>query len=51
MMDMLLEHDEAVDAAYLTVIDARRDQQVRLDDARGISVGFRVIERTSAAVG
>ena len=88
MMDMLLEYDEAVDAAYLTVSDARWDHQVRLDDARGInhaadgsvvgieilsprrkgvlldglpfpadvsrvvrSVGFRVIERSSASVG
>jgi uncharacterized protein YuzE len=85
---MLLEYDEAVDAAYLTVSDVRWDHQVRLDDARGInyaadgsvvgiellsprrkgvlldglpfpadvarvarSVGFRVIERSSASVG
>lgn len=37
MMDMLLEYDEAVDAAYLTLSDARWDHQVRLDDARGIN--------------
>lgn len=34
---MLLEYDEAVDAAYLTVTDARWDHQVRLDDARGVN--------------
>ena len=85
---MRLEYDEAVDAAYLTLSDARWDHQVRLDDARGInyapdgsvvgieilsprrrgvlldglpfpadvarvvrSVGFRIIERSSAPVG
>ncbi len=37
MKNLLLEYDESVDAAYLTVSDepwARRD---RLDDARGIN--------------
>lgn len=37
MTDMLLEYDESVDAAYLTVSDAPWDHQVRLDDARGIN--------------
>ncbi len=36
-MDLLIEYDEAVDAAYLTVSDAPWDFQVRLDDARGIN--------------
>lgn len=36
-MDLLLEYDESVDAAYLTVKDAEWDHQVRLDDARGIN--------------
>ena len=36
-MDMLLEYGEAVDAAYLTLSDARWDHQVPLDDARGIN--------------
>ena len=36
MTDMLIEYDESVDAAYLTVSDAAWDHQVRLDDARGI---------------
>ncbi|MEI7743304.1 MAG: DUF2283 domain-containing protein [Chloroflexota bacterium] len=34
---MLLEYDEAVDAAYLRISDAPWDHQVRLDDARGIN--------------
>ena len=34
---MLLEYDESVDAAYLTLNDAAWDHQVRLDDARGIN--------------
>ncbi|MEW6225719.1 MAG: DUF2283 domain-containing protein [Chloroflexota bacterium] len=34
---MLLEYDESVDAAYLTLSDAAWDHQVRLDDARGIN--------------
>ena len=34
---MLLEYDESVDAAYLTLGDAAWDHQVRLDDARGIN--------------
>jgi uncharacterized protein YuzE len=37
MIEMLLEYDEAVDAAYLTMSDAPWDHQVRLDDARGIN--------------
>ena len=37
MIDMLLEYDESVDAAYLTMSDAPWDHQVRLDDARGIN--------------
>jgi len=34
---MLLEYDEAVDAAYLSMSEAPWDQRVRLDDARGIN--------------
>ncbi len=34
--DLLLEYDESVDAAYITVKEADRDHRVRLDDARGI---------------
>jgi uncharacterized protein YuzE len=34
--DVLLEYDESVDAAYITVKEADWDHQVRLDDARGI---------------
>ena len=37
MIEMLLEYDEAVDAAYLTLSDAPWDHHVRLDDARGIN--------------
>jgi hypothetical protein len=37
LIEMLLECDEAVDAAYLTMSDAPWDHQVRLDDARGIN--------------
>ena len=37
MIDMLLEYDESVDAAYLTVSDAAWHHQVRLDDARGVN--------------
>ena len=37
MTDLLLEYDEGVDAAYLTVSDEPWDHQVRLDDARGIN--------------
>jgi uncharacterized protein YuzE len=33
---LLLEYDESVDAAYITVREAEWDHQVRLDDARGI---------------
>ena len=36
-IEMLLEYDESVDAAYLTLTDAAWDHQVRLDDARGIN--------------
>ncbi len=34
--NLLLEYDESVDAAYLTVADKPWDHQVRLDDSRGI---------------
>lgn len=37
MTDILLEYDESVDAAYLTLSDAAWDHQVRLDDARGVN--------------
>ena len=37
MTVLLLEYDESVDAAYLTVNDEPWDDQVRLDDARGIN--------------
>jgi uncharacterized protein YuzE len=37
MTALLLEYDESVDAAYLTVSDRAWDRQVRLDDARGIN--------------
>jgi uncharacterized protein YuzE len=37
MTGLLLEYDESVDAAYLTVSDDPWDHQVRLDDARGIN--------------
>lgn len=37
MTDLLLEYDESVDAAYLTVSDAPWDHQVRLDDARAVN--------------
>jgi uncharacterized protein YuzE len=37
MMEMLIEYDEAVDAAYLTVSDEPWDHQIRLDDARGVN--------------
>lgn len=37
MMDMLLEYDESVDAAYLRVSDSDWDHQDRLDDARGVN--------------
>jgi uncharacterized protein YuzE len=36
-MDLLLEYDASVDAAYLTVSDEAWDHQVRLDDLRGIN--------------
>jgi uncharacterized protein YuzE len=34
--NLLLEYDESVDAAYITVGEADWDHQVRLDDARGV---------------
>jgi uncharacterized protein YuzE len=37
MTDLLLEYDESVDAAYLTVSDAPWNHQVRLDDARAVN--------------
>ena len=37
MTHLLLEYDESVDAAYLTVSDAPWERQVRLDDARGVN--------------
>lgn len=37
MTHLLLEYDESVDAAYLTVNDDAWHHQVRLDDARGIN--------------
>ena len=37
MKNLLLEYDESVDAAYITVSDADWDHQVRLDDSRGIN--------------
>lgn len=36
-MDLLLEYDESVDAAYLTVSDADLHHRESLDDARGVS--------------
>lgn len=37
MTHLLLEYDEAVDAAYLQVSDAAWHRQERLDDARGVN--------------
>lgn len=37
MKNLLLEYDESVDAAYLTVSDDNWARQERLDDARGIN--------------
>lgn len=37
MTELLLEYDEAVDAAYLTLSDEPWHHRVRLDDARGIN--------------
>jgi uncharacterized protein YuzE len=34
--NLLLEYDESVDAAYITVKEADWDHRLRLDDARGI---------------
>lgn len=37
MIDLLLEYDESVDAAYLIAHDARWYHQDRLDDSRGVN--------------
>ncbi len=37
MVDLLLEYDESVDAAYLIAHDGHWDHQDRLDDARGVN--------------
>ncbi len=37
MTHLLLEYDESVDAAYLTVSDEPWARQERLDDARGVN--------------
>ena len=37
MIDLMLEYDASVDAAYLRVSDDEWDHQVRLDDLRGIN--------------
>ena len=37
MTHLLLEYDESVDAAYLTVSDEPWARRVKLDDARGIN--------------
>lgn len=37
MTHLLLEYDESVDAAYLTVTDEPWARQVRLDDSRGVN--------------
>jgi uncharacterized protein YuzE len=37
VIDLLLEYDEAVDAAYLIVNDAEFHHREALDDARGVS--------------
>ena len=37
MTNLLLEYDESVDAAYLTVTDEPWTRQDRLDDARGVN--------------
>jgi uncharacterized protein YuzE len=37
MKDILLEYDESVDAAYLTLSDEDWHRQERLDDARGVN--------------
>jgi uncharacterized protein YuzE len=39
MTHLLLEYDESVDAAYVTVSDEPWDRRERLDDARGINYG------------
>ncbi len=39
MTNLLLEYDESVDAAYLTVSDEPWARQHRLDDARGVNYG------------
>ena len=33
--NLLLEYDESVDAAYITVKEADWDHQIRLNDSRG----------------
>ena len=35
--DIVLDYDETVDAAYLTLAAGAFDHQVRLDDARGVN--------------
>jgi uncharacterized protein YuzE len=37
MTHLVLEYDESVDAAYLTVSDEPWGRQERLDDARGVN--------------
>ena len=37
MIDLLLQYDESVDAAYLIVHEGTWDHQDRLDDARGVN--------------
>jgi len=37
VIDLLLEYDEAVDAAYLTVTEAEFHHRESLDDARGVN--------------
>ncbi len=37
MIDLLLEYDQSVDAAYLIAHDGRWHHQDRLDDARGVN--------------
>ena len=37
MTHLLIEYDESVDAAYLTVTDGIWHHQERLDDARGVN--------------
>jgi len=37
MKNLVLEYDESVDAAYLSVSRKSWDHQIRLDDSRGIN--------------